>query len=108
MSILLSHEQKLVVKPDELIKRRGKLGLIKVNIDYTEVKKWILERTGKDTQVGSHDSCLHFFSCLHLCHEIRNKMKLLIPDISKLYYFSSSIPSLFVTSASRVLFVTQF
>lgn len=54
---ILSHQQKLVVKPDQLIKRRGKLGLIKVNVDYPEVKKWILERIGKDTQVGSHDSC---------------------------------------------------
>jgi len=44
-------EQKLVVKPDQLIKRRGKLGLIKVNADLAEVKTWVGERMGKDTQV---------------------------------------------------------
>ena len=43
--------QKLVVKPDQLIKRRGKLGLIKVNVNSQEAKKWIDERMGKDIQV---------------------------------------------------------
>lgn len=45
-------QTKLVVKPDQLIKRRGKLGLIKVNADYNDCKKWILERMGKETKVG--------------------------------------------------------
>lgn len=45
--------QKLVVKPDQLIKRRGKLGLIKVNADFAEVKAWVAERLGKDITIGS-------------------------------------------------------
>ncbi|XP_076039811.1 ATP-citrate synthase [Oratosquilla oratoria] len=44
--------EKLVVKPDQLIKRRGKLGLIKVGVDYDGVKAWVDERMGKDQQVG--------------------------------------------------------
>ena len=44
--------QKLVVKPDQLIKRRGKLGLILVNSDLKGVKEWVSQRIGKDTQVG--------------------------------------------------------
>jgi ATP citrate (pro-S)-lyase len=43
--------QKLVVKPDQLIKRRGKLGLIKVNADFSTVKSWVIERMGKDQKV---------------------------------------------------------
>ncbi len=43
--------QKLVVKPDQSIKRRGKLGLIKVNADLNEVKKWVSERIDKEIQV---------------------------------------------------------
>jgi len=43
----------LVVKPDQLIKRRGKLGLIKVNVDLGECKQWISERMNKDTKVGA-------------------------------------------------------
>jgi ATP citrate (pro-S)-lyase len=44
--------QKLVVKPDQLIKRRGKLGLIKVNADFAAVKSWIEGHMGKDQIVG--------------------------------------------------------
>lgn len=43
----------LVVKPDQLIKRRGKLGLIAVNKNFQEVKKWVNERMGKDQKIGS-------------------------------------------------------
>lgn len=43
--------QKLVVKPDQLIKRRGKLGLIKVNATLDEVKQWVDERMYKDIKV---------------------------------------------------------
>ena len=44
--------QKLVVKPDQLIKRRGKLGLIKVNASFGEVKTWVGEKMGVDMQIG--------------------------------------------------------
>lgn len=53
--------QKLVVKPDQLIKRRGKLGLIKVNVNSQEAKKWIDERMGKDIQVGAASGPLKRF-----------------------------------------------
>jgi len=46
------NSEKLVVKPDQLIKRRGKLGLIKVNANFTEVKEWVIERMGRDQQIG--------------------------------------------------------
>lgn len=39
------------MKPDQLIKRRGKLGLIKVNADYKTVQEWITQRMNKDQQV---------------------------------------------------------
>lgn len=44
--------QKLVVKPDQLIKRRGKLGLIKVNVDLNEARTWVEERINKDITIG--------------------------------------------------------
>lgn len=53
--------QKLVVKPDQLIKRRGKLGLIKVNVNSQEAKKWIEERLGIDIQVGAASGPLKRF-----------------------------------------------
>ncbi|KAK7789855.1 hypothetical protein R5R35_003762 [Gryllus longicercus] len=44
--------EKLVVKPDQLIKRRGKLGLIAVNADLSAVRSWVGERMGRDQTVG--------------------------------------------------------
>ena len=41
--MVLNRVQKLVVKPDQLIKGRGKLGLIKVNVDFTQVQEWVNE-----------------------------------------------------------------
>lgn len=42
---------KLVAKPDQLIKRRGKHGLLTLNKDWAEARKWIEERAGKEIKV---------------------------------------------------------
>jgi len=44
-------EQKLVAKPDQLIKRRGKAGLLAVNKTFAESKEWIMERMCKEQKV---------------------------------------------------------
>ena len=43
--------EKLVAKPDQLIKRRGKAGLIAINKTYDEAKAWVMERMCKEQQV---------------------------------------------------------
>jgi len=53
--------EKLVVKPDQLIKRRGKLGLIKVNASFGEVKQWVGEKMGVDMQIGKATGKLKTF-----------------------------------------------
>ncbi|KAJ1505697.1 glutathione synthetase ATP-binding domain-like protein [Coelomomyces lativittatus] len=45
--------QKLVVKPDMLIKRRGKAGLIGINLNWDQVKKWISEKVDQPCKVIS-------------------------------------------------------
>ncbi|EPX74731.1 ATP-citrate synthase subunit 2 [Schizosaccharomyces octosporus yFS286] len=45
------HDSKLVAKPDQLIKRRGKSGLLKLNSTWDEAKDWIRERAGQPQQV---------------------------------------------------------
>jgi len=45
-------QEKLVVKPDQLIKRRGKLGLIAVGVTFDAAKEWVNARMGKEQQVG--------------------------------------------------------
>ncbi|XP_038220971.1 probable ATP-citrate synthase subunit 1 [Zerene cesonia] len=46
-------KEQLVVKPDQLIKRRGKLGLVGVNKNAAEVRKWIGEHSGREQRVGA-------------------------------------------------------
>lgn len=53
--------EKLVVKPDQLIKRRGKLGLIKAGADISGVQDWLQEKLGKNFQIGSSNGRLKNF-----------------------------------------------
>lgn len=55
----------LVVKPDQLIKRRGKAGLLAVNKTWPEVKEWISERMGKIQKVRPARHVLIFFEERH-------------------------------------------
>jgi len=45
--------QRLVVKPDQLIKRRGKLGLVGINLTLDQVKVWLKQRLGQETTVSA-------------------------------------------------------
>lgn len=47
-------QEKLVVKPDMLIKRRGKSGLLMLNVDWTAAKEWIKEKAGKEITVRKY------------------------------------------------------
>src|SRR4051794_4412458 len=44
---LLTKDAKFVAKPDQLIKRRGKSGLLALNKTWPEAKAWIEARAGK-------------------------------------------------------------
>ena len=64
---------KLVAKPDQLIKRRGKAGLLALNKTWDEAKPWIAQRAGKPQKVG----LVPFFSSLpRWCiHSVRGLME---------------------------------
>jgi len=51
---------KWVAKPDQLIKRRGKAGLLGINLDWSAAKEWIRTRAGTKVAVSrpSHSSKL--------------------------------------------------
>lgn len=51
----------LVVKPDQLIKRRGKAGLLGINKSWPEVVEWIKERMNKERQVEIVSGILDHF-----------------------------------------------
>jgi ATP citrate (pro-S)-lyase len=53
--------QRLVVKPDMLIKRRGKAGLLGINLDWQQASEWILQRAGKPCKVWCRMQKIHLF-----------------------------------------------
>lgn len=53
--------QSLVVKPDQLIKRRGKLGLIHVKGNSDSVRSWISERIDKPIKIERAEGRLKNF-----------------------------------------------
>ncbi|KAI9316662.1 citrate synthase-like protein [Dichotomocladium elegans] len=52
---------KLVAKPDQLIKRRGKHGLLTLNKTWPEARKWIEERAGKEIKIERTTGILKTF-----------------------------------------------
>ena len=48
---LLAPGARFVAKPDQLIKRRGKSGLLALNKTWPEAKAWVAARAGKPQQV---------------------------------------------------------
>jgi hypothetical protein len=48
--------QKLVCKVDQLVKRRAKSGLIRVNVDWSDAKEFINQHLGKEIKVRSSSS----------------------------------------------------
>jgi ATP citrate (pro-S)-lyase len=51
----------LVVKPDQLIKRRGKAGLVGIKLDWPGVQTWIADRMEKEIQIEQVKGVLDHF-----------------------------------------------
>ena len=58
---LLSSGAKFVAKPDQLIKRRGKSGLLCLNKPWSEARQWIEARAGKPQKVETVTGVLRNF-----------------------------------------------
>lgn len=58
---LLTAGSKFVAKPDQLIKRRGKSGLLALNKTWAEAREWIEARAGKEQRVETVDGVLRQF-----------------------------------------------
>ncbi|KAA8905732.1 hypothetical protein FN846DRAFT_731873 [Sphaerosporella brunnea] len=64
---LLEPGAKFVAKPDQLIKRRGKAGLLALNKEWSTARAWIEERAGKEIQVESVKGYLRTFLVEPFC-----------------------------------------
>ena len=54
-------ENKLVAKVDQLVKRRGKLGLVKVNMDWNETSNWLANMIGRTFEIDGISGVLKNF-----------------------------------------------
>lgn len=61
------HTTPLVAKPDQLIKRRGKAGLLKLNANWPDAKAWIAARAGKPQKVEAVTGTLNNFVVEPFC-----------------------------------------
>lgn len=58
---LLQDGAKFVAKPDQLIKRRGKSGLLALNKTWADARQWVEERAGKPQKVEHVEGVLRQF-----------------------------------------------
>lgn len=58
---LLQEGARFVAKPDQLIKRRGKSGLLALNKPWAEARQWVESRAGKRQQVETVQGVLRNF-----------------------------------------------
>ncbi|KAI4138237.1 MAG: hypothetical protein L6R39_006898 [Caloplaca ligustica] len=58
---LLQEGSRFVAKPDQLIKRRGKSGLLALNKTWPEARAWVESRAGKSQQVETVQGVLTHF-----------------------------------------------
>ncbi|KAL2214108.1 ATP citrate lyase [Sarocladium strictum] len=58
---LLQDGSKFVAKPDQLIKRRGKAGLLALNKTWAEARAWVAERALKEQKVENTTGVLRHF-----------------------------------------------
>src|SRR3989338_8615012 len=63
-------EKKLVIKPDQLFGKRGKLGLVLLNADFQQVKEYLQQYLNKEITIGkATDKLTHFLIEPYLEHE---------------------------------------
>ena len=73
---------RLVVKPDQLIKRRGKGGLLLLDASWEEAKAWISERAGTTIEVDGVTGRLeHFIVEPFLPHEASDEYYVCVQSI---------------------------
>ncbi len=63
-------QEKLVIKPDQLFGKRGKLGLVLLNADFQQVKEYLKENLNKEITIGKvTDKLTHFLIEPHVEHQ---------------------------------------
>jgi len=105
---LLTH--KLVAKPDQLIKRRGKSGLLLLNAEWAEARTWIEKHAAKDVLVSCSTFHFTFFFSFFFLFFFWLSIWLCGKDgqfLSFFFFFFDGLLFAFVPRAPRSVCVTQ-
>ena len=63
-------QEKLIIKPDQLFGKRGKLGLVLLNGDFSQIKEYLKEHLNKEITIGkATDKLTHFLIEPFIEHE---------------------------------------
>lgn len=63
-------QERLVIKPDQLFGKRGKLGLVLLNTDFQQVKEYLKQHLHKEITIGkATDKLTHFLIERHVPHD---------------------------------------
>ncbi len=63
-------QEKLVIKPDQLFGKRGKLGLVLLDADFNRVKEYLKEKMNQEITIGkATDKLTHFLIEPYIPHE---------------------------------------
>lgn len=90
---LLQRGIRLVAKPDQLIKRRGKSGLLALNKTWDEARQWIAERAGKLQQVEHVEGYLRRFLVEPFCpHEADEEYYININSVREVRAIPPMVP----------------
>ena len=88
-------QEKLVVKPDQLFGKRGKHGLVGLNLDYTGVQNWIKEKTSKKTTIDKVTGNLtHFIISPFISHEKEYYVAIKDEEENDIIYFYIGHPTM--------------
>jgi ATP citrate (pro-S)-lyase len=85
------HELKLVAKPDQLVKRRGKLGLVAINLTFGEAQKWVMDRIMKEINIeGVKGMLTHFLIEPFMKHDQKDELYVCIQShryFDEIYFY---------------------
>ena len=103
-------KEKLVVKPDQLIKRRGKNKLLLLNASFSDAEKWIKERMNKELTVQNTPGRLtHFIIEQFISHKEEDEYYVCIRSLRDgdeiLFYHHGGMDVGDVDTKSEKLFV---
>ncbi|KRZ62350.1 ATP-citrate synthase [Trichinella nativa] len=106
----IDQETRLVVKVDQLIKRRGKLGLLEKDVTYLSAKKWIKSKSEKEIQIGKiHGYVTNFVIEPYISHKQEDECYVCIYSVRSgdvvLFYHRGGIDVGDVDQKSENLFI---